>query len=158
MIIIHLTSTQARRPRIESLNSFSSYVYTWCTRAGHYFCDFWCIGILLNLYCMNTLGRAVEQLAGCLAKTVEVKVQQTGNASVKGWICYEYLIRWRNRFKQGELSESRYYCDAEAQPTNVGHLEVSCFFADFWMSLALAIHWPLSSFYSLFLTGDQSGP
>jgi len=35
----------------------------------------------------NTLGRAVEQFAGCLAKqakAVEVKVQQTGNASTKG--------------------------------------------------------------------------
>ena len=37
---------------------------------------------------LNTLARAVEQLAGCLAQqaklAVEVKVQQAGNASVKG--------------------------------------------------------------------------
>ena len=48
-----------------------------CTRVGHNFCnshglvlsfmstyEFWCICTLVNLY----LGRAVEQLAGCLAK------------------------------------------------------------------------------------------
>ena len=47
---------------------------------------------------LNTLGRAVEQLAGCLAKqaksAVEVKVQQScakPARSVK--MSYEYLIR-----------------------------------------------------------------
>ena len=52
---------------------------------------------------LNSLGRAVEQLAGCLAKAVEGK-QPTPARSVK--MCYEYLIRWRNRFKPGELIES----------------------------------------------------
>jgi len=31
---------------------------------------------------LNTLGRAVEQLAGCLAKAVEVKVQLTATPLV----------------------------------------------------------------------------
>ena len=43
---------------------------------------------------LNTIGRAVEQLAACLAKQVEVKVQQTGNASARRVkMFYEYLIR-----------------------------------------------------------------
>ena len=58
--------------------------------------------------------------------------------------------------KSKQLGDRCYYFDAEAPPTNVGHLEVSCFFfTDFWMSLALATHWRLSSFYCLFVTGDQ---
>ena len=48
----------------------------------------------------NTLGRAVEQLAGCLAKQAEV----TGRGQrVKMY--YEYFIRdVITRFKPGELS------------------------------------------------------
>ena len=49
---------------------------------------------------LNTLGRAVEQLAGCLAKeTVEVEVQQSCNAELylNGLMnIYEYLIKGRN--------------------------------------------------------------
>ena len=44
---------------------------------------------------LNTLGRAVEQLVGCLAKqqksAVEVEVQQPSNTSAK--LSYEYLMR-----------------------------------------------------------------
>ena len=42
----------------------------------------------LQISILNTLARAVEQLAGCLPSkqklAVEVKVQQIGNASAKG--------------------------------------------------------------------------
>ena len=57
------------------------------------------------------IARAVEQLAGCLAQQAKVKQsrskynrQATPARRVKMY--YEYLIRWRNRFKPGELSES----------------------------------------------------
>ena len=41
---------------------------------------------------LNTLGRAVEQLAVCIAKqAVEAKVQQSCKAGAKR---NEYLIRW----------------------------------------------------------------
>ena len=45
---------------------------------------------------LNTLGRAVEQLAGCLAKqqksAVEVKVQQHAIPAQRVKMYYEYLI------------------------------------------------------------------
>ena len=61
--------------------SFSIYVYTWWTRVGHNLCN--SHGLLLSFMwvlmhwhtcksLLNTLGRAVEQLAGCLAKQAEV--------------------------------------------------------------------------------------
>ena len=40
---------------------------------------------------------------------VEVKVQQTAMPARRVKMYYEYLIRWRNRFKPGELSESQVY-------------------------------------------------
>ena len=46
----------------------------------------------------------------CQAKhksAVEVKVQQHATPAWRVKMCYEYLIRWRNRFKPGELVLSR---------------------------------------------------
>ena len=46
---------------------------------------------------LNTLARAVEQLAGCLAQqaklAVEVKVQQTATPGRRVKMYHEYLIR-----------------------------------------------------------------
>ena len=74
---------------MEKLNDFSGYIaMCTCTGVVHNFCN--PHGLLLRLMSsdalvhtckclLNTLGRAVEQLAGCLAKetAIEVKVQHT---------------------------------------------------------------------------------
>ena len=60
-------------------------------------------------FLLNTLGRAVEQLTGCLPK--QSKSQQL-RSKYNSMQCQRegvkmYLIRCRNRFKPGELSLSR---------------------------------------------------
>ena len=63
----------------------------------------WDLWVLMHWYTckclLNTLGRAVEQLAGCLAKEtkvrIEVKVQQSCNAKLVSLSPHECLIRWR---------------------------------------------------------------
>ena len=55
---------------------------------------------------LNTLGRAVEQLAGCHAKqAVEVEVQQPCNTSAK--LSYEYLMRCQSGVSPFHGSDTR---------------------------------------------------
>ena len=82
-------------PRMKGLKDFSSYVNL-CTKVGHNFgchmtpAEFYVSSDALVHLQVSTeylVARAAEQLAGCLAhaqQAVEVKVQQTGNASAKG--------------------------------------------------------------------------
>ena len=61
--------------------------------------EFWCIGTLI-ISLLNTLGRAVEQFAVCVAKQtkVEVKVQvmhsQCSKAGEMAGICDTYIYLW----------------------------------------------------------------
>ena len=106
-------------PRMKGLKNFSSYVNL-CTKVCHNFgchmtpAEFYVSSDALVHLQVSTeylIARAVEQLAGCLAQQAKVKQsrskynrQATPTRRVKMY--YEYLIRWCNRFKPGELSES----------------------------------------------------
>ena len=69
----------------------------WSIRFSTHMDSCWDLWVLMHWYtckCLpNTLGRAVEQLAGCLAK--ETKVSSRGQ-SMPNLFPYEYLIRWHN--------------------------------------------------------------
>ena len=82
-------------PRMKGLKNFSSYVNL-CTKVGHNFgchmtpAEFYVSSDALVHLQVSTeylIARAVEQWMPCSAsksQAVEVKVQQTGNASAKG--------------------------------------------------------------------------
>jgi len=91
-----------------------------CTIVGHNFCnpygllpsflstcEFWCIGTLVST---ENLKKSCRTVAGCLAK--QAKVSSSGQSTthaMPSWrvkVSYEYLIKWCNCFKPGELSLS----------------------------------------------------
>ena len=77
---IHATPTQACFPRMESLKNYVYMYHNICNSHGLVLTfmptyEFWCISTLACKSLLNTLRRAVEQLAGCLAK--QSKSQQS---------------------------------------------------------------------------------
>ena len=97
----------------------------------------WDLWVLMHWYTckclLNTLERAVEQLAGCLAKETQVSSRGQSTTARNAGTCslspYEYLIRWRNATWIAiavNLASPKFICNGSATsaqwPLNVIYL------------------------------------